>query len=71
VIPVGFLTSITNAQTERSRMVRQLAERGLQLLKQAAPERQARLREMRDLYAFFEREMPTMLVRLQKAMKRT
>ena len=41
--------------------MRQLADRGLDLLDGATPERKQRLEEMRDLYAFFEREFPIML----------
>ena len=37
---------------------RQLAERGLDLLKQTPAPHQRRLREMRDIHAFWERELP-------------
>lgn len=42
---------------------RELAERGLELLQDSPPERKQRLMEMRDLYAFFEQEMPLLLER--------
>lgn len=45
--------------------MRLLARRGLDLLEDAAPERRRNLEEMHSLYAFFEREMPTMLKRWQ------
>lgn len=37
---------------------RQLADKGLELLKDTPPPLQQRLQEMRDLHAFLEREMP-------------
>lgn len=37
---------------------RELAEKGLDLLKCAPPHQQQRLQEMRDIHAFLEREMP-------------
>ncbi len=37
---------------------RELAEKGLDLLKNASPHQQQRLQEMRDIHAFLEREMP-------------
>ena len=40
---------------------RRLAEQGLSLLEGASPARRQRLEEMRDLYAFMEREYPLML----------
>jgi DNA-binding transcriptional regulator GbsR (MarR family) len=37
---------------------RQLAERGLLMMEGSSPELKARLKEMRDLHAFMERELP-------------
>lgn len=37
---------------------RQLAERGLSLIKDNPPNLQSRLQEMRDIHAFWERELP-------------
>jgi DNA-binding transcriptional regulator GbsR (MarR family) len=45
---------------------RQLADEGLALLKDAAPERSLRLREMRSMYAFLEREIPILMARWEK-----
>lgn len=42
---------------------RALAERGLALLDNSAAERGERLREMRDIFAFFERELPLLIER--------
>jgi DNA-binding transcriptional regulator GbsR (MarR family) len=46
--------------------MRDLAERGLALLDGASPAEQERLREMYELHAFFEREMPVLLERYKK-----
>ena len=50
---------------EMSQM-RELAERGLTLLEDAPATEQERLREMYELHAFFERELPTLLERYKK-----
>ena len=52
------------AMNQRNQFVtafRELAERGLLLLADEPEERQVRLKQMRDFYAFFEREMPKLL----------
>ncbi|EKQ71121.1 putative transcriptional regulator [Leptolyngbyaceae cyanobacterium JSC-12] len=45
---------------------RKLAERGLDLMKEATPELSERLREMHDIHAFFEAELPRMIERWQE-----
>jgi DNA-binding transcriptional regulator GbsR (MarR family) len=40
---------------------RQLADRGLELLNEHTSEQRRRLEEMRDMYAFFEYEVPRLL----------
>jgi len=49
--------------------LRQLAEKGLALLSEESPERRQRLQEMRDMYAFFEREMPLLLAQWEAERK--
>ena len=46
--------------------VRELAERGLDLLKEGAPESGQRLIELRDFHAFLEREIPALLDRYDR-----
>jgi DNA-binding transcriptional regulator GbsR (MarR family) len=46
---------------ERLRALRLIADEGLLLLKDAPPERSARLRELRDLNAWFEARMPALI----------
>ena len=45
---------------------RQVAERGLALLSDHGQPQRERLEEMRDLYAFFEREVPMLLARWER-----
>ena len=52
--------------TEEIKMVRQLAERGLELLGDKTPVTKNWLEEMRDVYTFLEHEFPTLLERWEK-----
>ncbi len=45
---------------------RQLADRGLELLSEHTPEQRQRLDEMRNMYAFFEYEVPRLLERWEQ-----
>ena len=59
----------TNALKDRlaqAMAFRQLADEGLVVLADAAPLRKQRLREMRLMYAFLEREIPALLDRWEK-----
>jgi DNA-binding transcriptional regulator GbsR (MarR family) len=46
--------------------IRKLADRGLRLLEDREPQFRRRLQEMRDLYAFFERELPPVIERWEQ-----
>ncbi|MBI5305024.1 MAG: MarR family transcriptional regulator [Chloroflexi bacterium] len=48
---------------------RALAERGLELLEGKDPTARATLTELRDLYAFFEQEMPALMDRWERKRK--
>jgi DNA-binding transcriptional regulator GbsR (MarR family) len=48
----------------------QLAERGLELVANQPPEMRQRLKEVRELYAFFDREYPVLLERWEKERKK-
>lgn len=52
------------------KMVRQLAERGLELLADKTPLTRKWLEEMRDVYIFLEREFPVLLERWEKEHKK-
>ena len=52
--------------TDEIRMVRQLAEHGLELLGENPPVTRKWLKEMLDVYTFLEREFPALLERWEK-----
>ena len=56
---------IKESQVQTTAM-RQLAERGLELLKDKLPLNRQRLEEMRNMYAFFEQEYPALLERWEQ-----
>lgn len=62
-VPTDAMRRLMDAGIVRLRQTRELAEAGLALIADRPPESQARLREVRDLYAFFEREWPAILDR--------
>jgi len=56
-------TALFKRRMELVSNFRQLADRGLALLSEQTPEQRRRLEEMRDMYAFFEYEVPRLLER--------
>ncbi len=50
--------SLLAAEVHKTRLARELLDRGLELLADQPPAHGYRLRELRDLYAFFEAELP-------------
>ena len=70
-IPPDALHRIMDTAVVQLRQTRELAEAGLALIADRAPESQARLRDIRDLYAFFEREWPAILERLHESQAQT
>ena len=65
-IPPDALHRLMEVAVVRLRQNRQMAEAGLALIAERPPESQARLRDIRDLYAFFEREWPDILARMDE-----
>lgn len=65
-IAAGVWRSTLRSGLAQLTAFRELAERGLKLIEDQSPEQQRRLEEMRDLYAFFEREYPVMLARWEQ-----
>ena len=59
-------TNSLKDRLEQAIAFRQLADEGLALLADAAPQRKQRLQEMRLMYAFLEREIPALLDRWEK-----
>lgn len=62
----GIWTDALHQRMLATAAFRQLAERGLTLLADPDASRGERLREMRDIYAFFERELPLLIERWQR-----
>ncbi len=60
IVP-DFWSRVLEEKAQQFTEFRRLAEKGLQLLDGASPVRRQRLEEMRDLYAFMEREYPLVL----------
>ena len=62
-IKLGAWSAVMEQRLAQIVAIRQLADRGLALLEDDRPEYSQRLREMRDLHAFFEQEWPHLLDR--------
>lgn len=60
IVP-DFWSRVLEEKAQQFTEFRRLAEKGLLLLDNASPARRQRLEEMRDLYAFMEREYPLVL----------
>ena len=63
LVPPGSIIGTLNARLPVTTMWRQTADDGLELLRDRTPEQRARLQEVRDVYAFMETELPSMLER--------
>ena len=66
-IPPDAMRRLMEMAIVRLRQTRELADAGLALIADRPPESQARLRDLRDLYGFFEREWPAILDRWHEA----
>ena len=65
-ITPGIWERSLQSKMEQITAFRQLADRGLDLLKKESPERRQPLESMHSLYALFERELPTLLKRWER-----
>ncbi len=65
--PDAWQNTMRRGLQDEVKMFRQLAERGLELLENKAPSTRSWLEEMRDVYAFFEREFPALLERWEQS----
>ena len=68
--PDAWQHMIRRGLEDEIRMVRQLAERGLELLADKTPLTRKWLEEMRDVYTFLEREFPALLKRWEEERKK-
>jgi len=62
-VPEGAVISVLNSRLPVTVAWRQVADEGLTLLADRPPEHRTRIQEVRDVYAFMERELPAMLDR--------
>lgn len=62
-VPPGAIGRALESNARTITAARELLDQGLGLLGAAEPSRRARLQEGRDVYAFFERELPKLLLR--------
>jgi DNA-binding transcriptional regulator GbsR (MarR family) len=65
-IPPDALHRLGEIAVVRLRQTRELADAGLAIIADRSSESQARLRDIRDFYAFFEREWPAILARMHE-----
>jgi len=66
--PTGW-HHLAKQRGDQIKTMRQLCEHALELIKGKAQGNRAWLEEMRDMYAFFEREFPTLLERWEQERK--
>lgn len=62
----GGWVTILEQKLNRMGVFREVAERGLELMDDPGGERAKRLREMHDLYSFFEKEVPDLIRRFRR-----
>jgi DNA-binding MarR family transcriptional regulator len=60
-LKAGGFTELLKAKMAFTVELRQMADRGLDLLRGESPEVHRRLKECRDFYAFFEQRMPALV----------
>lgn len=65
-IKLGAWSELIKQRSAQIRALRELAERGLELLDGDRAQRRQRLEELRDFHAFFERELPMLSDRWEK-----
>jgi DNA-binding transcriptional regulator GbsR (MarR family) len=70
-IKEGAWTELMRQHLEEIFTGRQLADRGLELLEGQSADSKQRMKEVRDLYSFFEREYPLLLERWEKERKKS
>ncbi len=69
-VPPGSVIAILESRHPTTVAWRRLAEHGLSLLAGRPPEVRSRLEEVRDVYAFMERELPELLARFKAERER-
>jgi DNA-binding transcriptional regulator GbsR (MarR family) len=70
-IKAGACLEMMRQHLDEIKAGRQLADRGLELLEGKPAELKHRLKEVREMYAFFEEEYPTLLERWEREWKKS
>lgn len=65
-VPPDAARRLIERGTEQMRVSREVIDAGLALFADRPPESRARLQDLHDMYAFFEREWPSLLERLHQ-----
>lgn len=68
-VRTGALSQLLRAHMAQVTAFRELADHGLSLLAGRSAESRRRLQDLRDLYAFLEREMPMLIARFEAERK--
>jgi DNA-binding transcriptional regulator GbsR (MarR family) len=68
-VPSGSVGVLLKGQLPAVIASRQLMDHGLELLAERPPQERERLQEVRDLYAFFEEELPATIERFEQRNK--
>jgi len=66
-VPPDAARRLMESSIHQLRAAREVLDAGLNLVADRPPESQARIRDLRDVYAFFEREWPTLLDRMRQS----
>ena len=66
----GAFDTVMHQHLQEVKTGLQLAERGLELVANQPPEMRQRLKQVHELYAFFDREYPVLLERWEKEQKK-
>ena len=62
----ALLRTIRHGLEDEIRLYQNLAKKGLEMMKDEAPERRKRLEEMRDRYGYLEKALPTAMERYER-----
>ena len=65
-VPPGAVRTLMQGRVPGVIAMRQLMDEGLSIVADRRPDERARVQEVRDVYAFFERELPAMLERFER-----
>jgi DNA-binding transcriptional regulator GbsR (MarR family) len=68
-IKSGGFAQLLQAKARLTAAIRQMSERGLEIMKDEPPEMRQRLEDYREFYAFFEKEFPSLIRKWEQTKK--